>query len=158
MMMQKTQKGFTLIELMIVVAIIGILASVALPAYQNYTTRSKLSEMVVSMSAVKTDLYEAYTSDGSMPLGTSGLITDITASLDDKNTMNTATYTRNSDTSAQYAVTLENVSSGVNGEIVNWTFESRQSGGGTELGLTVTCAVAVQASWTNAQLPPLCRF
>jgi type IV pilus assembly protein PilA len=50
---QKAQQGFTLIELMIVVAIIGILASVALPAYQNYTKKAKFSEAVVGTSAVK---------------------------------------------------------------------------------------------------------
>jgi type IV pilus assembly protein PilA len=50
----QTQKGFTLIELMIVVAIIGILAAVALPAYQNYTLKAKFSEVVIGTSAIKT--------------------------------------------------------------------------------------------------------
>ena len=50
---QKAQQGFTLIELMIVVAIIGILASVALPAYQNYTKKAKFTEVVLATNAVK---------------------------------------------------------------------------------------------------------
>lgn len=51
---QRAQQGFTLIELMIVVAIIGILAAVALPAYQNYTKKAKFTEVVLSTNAIKT--------------------------------------------------------------------------------------------------------
>lgn len=56
----QNQKGFTLIELMIVVAIIGILAAVAIPQYQNYTTRAKVSEVVLAASSCKTAVSEAY--------------------------------------------------------------------------------------------------
>ena len=56
--MNSIQKGFTLIELMIVVAIIGILAAVALPAYQDYTIRAKVSELVLATSGFKTTVTE----------------------------------------------------------------------------------------------------
>ena len=54
--MNKAQQGFTLIELMIVIAIIGILASVALPAYSNYTNKAAFSEVVLASSAVKSEV------------------------------------------------------------------------------------------------------
>lgn len=60
MNVKKNQSGFTLIELMIVVAIIGILAAVALPAYQDYTTRSKVSEVILAASACRTSVAEVY--------------------------------------------------------------------------------------------------
>ncbi|MFZ4539746.1 pilin [Propionivibrio sp.] len=65
--MHSIQKGFTLIELMIVVAIIGILASVALPSYKSYTIRAKLSEAALFASACKTAVYEYYVANGTWP-------------------------------------------------------------------------------------------
>lgn len=65
--MNTVQKGFTLIELMIVVAIIGILAAVALPAYQDYTIRAKISEAVLAGSTCRTAVTEAYQAASSIP-------------------------------------------------------------------------------------------
>ena len=65
--MKKIQQGFTLIELMIVVAIIGILAAIAIPAYSDYTERAKVSELVTLGSACKASVSEYYQAQGVFP-------------------------------------------------------------------------------------------
>ncbi len=66
-MRKQLQKGFTLIELMIVVAIIGILAAVALPAYQDYTVRAKVTEVILAASAAKNSIAEFANTNNALP-------------------------------------------------------------------------------------------
>ncbi|NIB40041.1 pilin [Pseudomaricurvus alkylphenolicus] len=73
MTQQQNQKGFTLIELMIVIAIIGILAAVALPAYQDYTARARTTELVLVASSVKQQVSEFAQVNGTLTGSGSGL-------------------------------------------------------------------------------------
>jgi len=119
----KKQSGFTLIELMIVVAIVAILAAVALPAYQNYTKKAKMTELVAATGALKTQVEVCLQSNGTNGVppaaGASGLVTSVAVS---GNTASAATITATGDattfgaTSNTYIMTA----AGSNGQII-WT-------------------------------------
>src|SRR6266496_2013074 len=94
--MKRIQKGFTLIELMIVVAIVGILAAIALPAYQDYIVRSKMSETLAAIAACKTSVAEYTSTKGTLPgdvtlAGCSTVPSQYLASLDVASGVITAT-------------------------------------------------------------------
>ena len=113
--MKTLQQGFTLIELMIVVAIIGILAAVALPAYQDYTVRAKMSEVILAMSACRTSITEVYQSGGSAP-GANNWGCEVSAGTGSKY-VNAISTTGNGVVTA----TVTAISSSVNGSIVQLT-------------------------------------
>lgn len=136
----KKQQGFTLIELMIVVAIIGILAAIALPAYQDYTIRAKVSEIIGMSSAARTPLYESFASDGGeMPAAASAIVTDAIATFDSSVYAGTTatTYALSTTTDANdtgtFTVTLENLGADADTTTIQFQYV------GAQTGLTVSC-------------------
>ncbi len=124
--MKKLQKGFTLIELMIVVAIIGILAAVAIPAYQDYIARSQVSEAVSLTAAGKTPLAEYYADKGLWPDTADQVMGTLKGRY-----VSLITITAGNSSSA-LAMTLQAKmnSAGVNSNIIDKTLEMATADGG----------------------------
>jgi len=112
--MKSLQKGFTLIELMIVVAIIGILAAVALPAYQDYTIRAKMSEIILAMSACRTSITEVYQSGG----GNVGAMANNWGCEASGTTATKYVETITTDNDGKITAKVRNISTSVNGSVV----------------------------------------
>lgn len=109
--MRKVQQGFTLIELMIVVAIIGILAAIAIPQYQDYTIRAKMSNAVQAAESLKLAMAESFQADGTFPADNAALTAKGTTFAPTKE-VTAATVTGNA-TTATIVLTLAQLGTGV---------------------------------------------
>lgn len=137
--MKKIQQGFTLIELMIVVAIVGILAAIALPAYQDYIARSKVAEAMGFLDGAKVNVAEFYGTNNKFPSSASEA--GITEALTNAKYTTGLVYT-GTDSTASISATLGDINSTLNSKHVVLTAVAPGSSGvigwncGTDAGTT----------------------
>ncbi len=148
--MKRIQQGFTLIELMIVVAIIGILAAVALPAYQDYTVRAKLSEVILAASGMKNNVAEFFQVNGRMPPTNSISVTTQASKY-----VNTVTYSFTN--TGVGVITAATQTVAVSGLPANATGNILLTGTGATATGVVQWACSASANIATKYLPASCK-
>ena len=150
------QQGFTLIELMIVVAIIGILAAIALPAYQDYTRRAKMSEVILAASNCRTSVTEMYQAASSNPFPASGQFGCETTGSTSKYVALIAT-----DNAGIVTVTSQNIGGGADGKLTLTPYiGASAAAGAADAGKQITswkCGPASSGGVPAKFLPGSCR-
>ncbi len=148
--MRKNQ-GFTLIELMIVVAIIGILAAISLPQYQNYMTKSKLVEAVTDLDAAKIAVTEVFQTAAAFPLTANSPVATLGTNA---KFVTAVTYTQTSATAASIVATIGNTGSTlVDGKFVGLFGTGNADGTVTWIGGTAATAAATAPGAVTAMYP-----
>ena len=142
--MKSAQEGFTLVELLTVVAVIGVLAAVALPAYQNYADRSKISEILTFASTAKNNITDYYMSEGNMPANAARA--NVNTDVSQSEYISAIAYVANT-TTATVVFTLTNMTAA--GDIA---MVGTAAGSGVEWQCN-TPATTVDSKY----LPPVCR-
>ncbi len=144
--MNKMQKGFTLIELMIVVAIIGILAAIAIPAYQDYIKRSKVTELATSASACKVSVTEYYQSQNVMPtsVGEAGCTDDASSK-----------YVNQLEVGASGVITV--TAQNISGDVDTLIYALKPSAAASDSAVDWTCDQAAGTTIPGKYLPANCR-
>lgn len=152
--MKKMQQGFTLIELMIVVAIIGILAAIAIPAYQDYTIRSQVSEASVLADGQKTALAEFYNNKGYFPGSPSSAGLESAASIVGK-------YVTSVDSTGKAGVIVATMGGQANikvsGMVLAYSAFASSSQGSITWNCKSTANGGTKTSIPNKYLPQVCR-